>query len=65
MIEMLMRRMKHRRQMMDQRRIWRTEGVVLESVKIGQYISDLQNMRMAKQMQWQGMNLKRKLYCNT
>jgi hypothetical protein len=25
---------------MDQRRMWRTEGIVLESVKIGQYISD-------------------------
>jgi len=27
--------------MMDQRRMWRTEGIVLESVKIGQYISDI------------------------
>jgi len=45
---MLMRRKKHRKPMMDQCRIWRTEGIVLEtegieldSVKIGQYISDL------------------------
>jgi len=31
----------HCKPMMDQRRIWRTEGIVLESVKIGQNISDL------------------------
>jgi len=34
-----MRRKKHRKPMMDQRRMWTTEGIVLESVKIGQYIS--------------------------
>jgi len=45
---MQMRRQTHRKLMMDQCRIWRTEGIVLEtegivldSVKIGQYISDL------------------------
>jgi len=31
-----MRRKKHRKPMMDQCRMWRTEGIVLESVKIGQ-----------------------------
>jgi len=36
-----MRKKKHRKPMMDQRRMWRTEGIVLESVKIGQYISDM------------------------
>jgi len=36
-----MRRNKHHKPMMDQRRMWRTEGIVLESVKIGQYISDI------------------------
>ena len=36
-----MRRNKHRKPMMDQSRMWRTEGIVLESVKIGQYISDI------------------------
>jgi len=36
-----MRRKKHRKPMMDQCRMWRTEGIVLESVKIGQYISDM------------------------
>jgi hypothetical protein len=36
-----MRRKKHRKPMMDQRRMWRTEGIVLESVKIRLYISDL------------------------
>jgi len=41
MIQMRMRRKKHRKPMMDQRRMWRTEGIVLESVKIGQYISDM------------------------
>jgi hypothetical protein len=36
-----MRRKKHRKPMTDQRRMWRTKGIVLETVKIGQYISDL------------------------
>jgi hypothetical protein len=40
-MRMRMRRNKHRKLMMDQRRMWRTEGIVLESVKIGQYISDI------------------------
>jgi hypothetical protein len=38
---MWMRRKKHRKPMMDQRRMWRTEGIVLDSVKIGLYISDV------------------------
>ena len=38
---MRMRRNKPRKPMMDQCRMWRTEGIVLESVKIGQYISDM------------------------
>jgi hypothetical protein len=41
MAMMLMRRKKHRKHMMDQHRMWRTERIVLESVKIGQYISDV------------------------
>jgi len=41
MATMRMRRKKHRKPLMDQRRMWRTEGIVLESVMIGQYISDL------------------------
>jgi len=36
-----MRRKKHRKPTMDQRRMWRIEGIVLETVKIGQYISDM------------------------
>jgi hypothetical protein len=32
---------KHFKPMMDQRRMWRTEGIVLESVKIEQNISDV------------------------
>jgi hypothetical protein len=36
-----MRRKKPRKLMMDQRRLWRTEGIVLESVKISLYISNL------------------------
>jgi len=36
-----MRRKKHCKLMMNQRRMGRTEGIVLESVKIGQYISDM------------------------
>jgi hypothetical protein len=34
------RRKKHRHLTIDERRMWRTEGIVLESVKIGQDISD-------------------------
>jgi hypothetical protein len=41
MMLMHMRRKKHRKPMMDQRRMWTTEGIVLESVEIGQYISDM------------------------
>jgi hypothetical protein len=41
MLQMQIRRKKHRKLMMDQRRMWRTEGIVLESVKIGQNISDM------------------------
>src|SRR5882757_2867324 len=41
MMRVRMRRKKHRKPMMDQRRMWRTDGIVLESVKIGQYISDM------------------------
>jgi hypothetical protein len=41
MAMMLIRRKKHCNPMMDQCRMWRTERIVLKSVKIGQYISDL------------------------
>jgi hypothetical protein len=37
-LRMWMRRKKHCKPMMDQRRMWRSEGIVLESVEIGQYI---------------------------
>jgi len=40
MMWMSMRRNKHRKLMMDQRTMWRTKGIVLESVKIGLEISD-------------------------
>jgi hypothetical protein len=33
-MRMRMRRKMHRKPMMDQRRMWRTEGIVLEIVKI-------------------------------
>jgi hypothetical protein len=41
MATMRMRRKKYRKPMMDQPRMWRTRGKVLESVKIGQHISDM------------------------
>jgi hypothetical protein len=41
MMRMRMRSKKHLQPMMDQCRMWRTEGIVLESVKIGQYISEM------------------------
>jgi hypothetical protein len=40
-MRMRMRRKKHCKAIMDQCRMWRTEGIVLDSVKIGQYISDM------------------------
>jgi len=36
-----MRRNKHRKPMMEQCRMWRTKGIVLESVRIRLYISDV------------------------
>ena len=36
-----MRRKKHCKQMMNQCRMWRTQSIVLESVNIERYISDL------------------------
>jgi len=59
-----MRRKKHRKPMMDQRRMWRTEAIVLEGVKFGQYISDVYNAIMAKEMQRQAIYPKRRLYLN-
>jgi len=41
MARMRMRMKKHCKPTMDQCRMWSTEGIVLESVKIGQYISDM------------------------
>jgi len=41
MMQMRMSTKKDRKPMMDQRRMWRTQGIVLESVKIGLYIADL------------------------
>jgi len=41
MATMRMGRKKHCKLTMDQHRMWRTEGIVPERVKIGQYISDL------------------------
>jgi hypothetical protein len=35
------RRKNHHNPVMDQVRVWRTESIVLDSVKTGQYISDL------------------------
>jgi len=35
MMRMRMRSQKHLQPMMDQRRLWTTEGIVLESVRIG------------------------------
>jgi hypothetical protein len=46
-MQMRMWRMKHHKLIMDQHQMGRTNGIVLESVKIGQYISDLQNTIMA------------------
>jgi hypothetical protein len=41
MVTTRMRRKKHCKPTMDQRRMWKPENIVLESVKIEQYISDL------------------------
>jgi len=37
MARLWMKRKKHSKLTMDQCRMWRTEGILLESVKIGQY----------------------------
>ena len=63
-MRMQMRRRNHRKPMMHHCRMSRTEGIVLASVKIGQYLFDRQNMKIAKQMQWRGMYCKPRLYCN-
>jgi hypothetical protein len=41
MMHMRMRKKQHRKPMIDQCRMQRTEGIGLASVKIGQYISDM------------------------
>jgi hypothetical protein len=48
----------HRKPMMDQRRIWRTKGIVLADVMIGQYISDFSNTIIRKKMQRQAIYFK-------
>jgi hypothetical protein len=40
-IRMRIKRKKHCKPMMDPRSLWKPEGIVLESVKIGQHISGL------------------------
>jgi len=40
-MRMRMRRNKHHKLMTDQCTMWSTEGIILESVKIGQYFSDM------------------------
>jgi hypothetical protein len=49
---------------MHQHKMWGIEGTVLESVKIRQYISDLLNTIMTKQMQQQAMYPNQRQYCN-
>jgi hypothetical protein len=41
MMRTRMRRTRHRVAMLNQRTMWRTEGIVQDSVNIGLYISDL------------------------
>jgi len=41
MMQMRMRRNKHHKPLMDQRRMCRTEDIVLESLKMRLYISDM------------------------
>jgi len=52
-MRMCMRRKKQSMPMMDQHRMCRTDSIVLESVKIEQYISDQYNTIMVKKMRWQ------------
>jgi len=60
-MRMCMRRKKQSMQMMHQHRMCRTDSIVLESVKIEQYISDQYNAIMVKKMRWQVMYPKRSL----
>ena len=41
MSRMWTRRMKHHKPTLNQRRMWMTEGIALDGVNIGKYISDL------------------------
>jgi hypothetical protein len=41
MAMMRMRKKNHHKPMMDQCRMWRTDGIILDSVTIAQYMSDL------------------------
>jgi hypothetical protein len=47
---MQIRRNQNRKPMMVQRRMWSDEGIVLDSVKVGLYISDQYYTIMVKQM---------------
>jgi len=40
-MQIQMRRKNNHKPMMDKCTLWRTEAIVLESVKIGQYVSDM------------------------
>ena len=44
--------------------MWRTKGIVLENVNIEQYITELKNMIIPKQMQWELMYPNCRLYSN-
>jgi hypothetical protein len=63
-MQMVMKEKKHRKPMKDQRRLCRTNRIVLESVNTGQNISDIPNKILAKQVQWHAMYLKGRLHCN-
>jgi hypothetical protein len=63
-MQMLMKEKKHPKPMKNQRRLCRTNGIVLESVNAGQNISDIQNKILAKQVQRHAMYLKGRLHCN-
>jgi hypothetical protein len=41
MMRMWIRMKQQHKSMIDQHKMWRTESIVLESVKFGQYISDV------------------------
>jgi len=63
-MEIPIRRMMNCKPMIDQHGMWMTEGIVLGSVKIDQYISDMENTIVLKKILWPVLSPKKTRYFN-